>query len=383
MSDHISGPRALADPIADITDVYAFPSPETPGRLVLVLNTLPMAKPSDLFSAGLLYRFRLRPLTPPTGAASGWAFVPGNEELVLDCVFDPPEHVSDPAAGQTGPRAARELRDTRRGTRLLPRQRRSRVALGRGMRVFAGVRWDPFIMDARAALATIATRKLAFTDPGSIFLDGKNVLSIVVEIDTGFLAGWELVGVVAETLTRGEFNVRIERVGRPEVKNMMLAPKEFDPVNRDLEIRDLYNMEDAFHLGDSYAGAFRARLDANLAFWDGLDGKQDWPIGEDGSHPLTDLVLADYLVVDVTKPYVEQGSFLEIELAARRGEAHATCGGRTLNDDVMDTIFTQLVNAGHGPTIRDGVDAATRPGTATFPYLASPNPNPPEPPEHH
>ena len=157
---------------------------------------------------------------------------------------------------------------------------------------------------------------------------------------------------------------------------MMLAPKEFDPVNRDLEIRDLYNMEDAFHLGDSYAGAFRARLDANLAFWDGLDGKQDWPIGEDGSHPLTDLVLADYLVVDVTKPYVEQGSFLEIELAARRGEAHATCGGRTLNDDVMDTIFTQLVNAGHGPTIRDGVDAATRPGTASFPYLALAEPEP-------
>ena len=114
------------------------------------------------------------------------------------------------------------------------------------------------------------------------------------------------MGVVAETLTRGTFNVRIERVGRPEVKNMMLAPKEFDPVNRDLEIRDLYNMEDAFHLGDSYAGAYRARLDANLAFWDGLDGKVDWPIDEDGGHPLTELVLADYLVVDVTKPYLEQ-----------------------------------------------------------------------------
>ena len=231
-------------------------------------------------------------------------------------------------------------------------------------------------MDARAALATIATRKLAFTEPGSIFLDGKNVLSIVVEIDTALLPGWTLVGVVAETLTSGEFNVRIERVGRPEVKNMMLAPKDFDPVNRDLEIRDLYNMEDAFHLGESYAGAFRARLDANLAFWDGLDGKQDWPVGEDGSHPLTDLVLADYLVVDVTKPYVEQGSFLEIELAARRGEPHRTCGGRTLNDDVMDTIFTLLVNAGDGPTIRDGVDAATRPGTLGFPYLADAEPEP-------
>jgi hypothetical protein len=382
VSDHVSGPRALADPIADITDVYAFPSPETPGRLVLVLNTLPMAKPSDHFSAGLLYRFRLRPLTHAMDAGPGWQFVPGEDELVLDCVFDPPQHVSDLHAG--GPDHQQHgTCVTPAGEHLSFRVNDEQGGARRGVRVFAGVRWDPFIMDARAALATIANRKLAFTDPGSIFLDGKNVLSIVVEVDTGFLADWVLVGVVAETLTRGEFNVRIERVGRPEVKNMMLAPKEFDQVNRDLEVRDLYNMDDAFHLGDSYAGAYRARLDANLAFWDGLDGEQDWPTGENGSHPLTDLVLADYLVVDVTKPYVEQGSFLEVELAARRGEPHQTCGGRTLNDDVMDTVFTQLVNAGRGPTIRDGVDAATRPGTVSFPYLASPNPDPPEPPEHH
>ena len=323
MSDHISGPRALSDPIADITDVYAFPSPEDPGRLVLVLNTLPMAKPTDLFSAGLLYRFRLRPLTPHRGRE--------------------PVGVR-PGRRGAGPRLrVRRARSTTgrttcsTGTCVAPGGEEVRFRVndeaggsGGGIRVFAGVRWDPFIMDARAALATIATRKLAFTDHGSIFLDGKNVLSIVVEIDIALLPGGPLVGVVAETLTSGEFNVRIERVGRPEVKNMMLAPKEFDPVNRDLEIRDLYNMEDVFNPGESYAGAFRARLDANLAFWDGLDGKQDWPVGEDGRHPLTELVLGDYLVVDITKPYVEQGSFLEIELAARRGEPHATCGGRTL-----------------------------------------------------
>ena len=93
-------------------------------------------------------------------------------------------------------------------------------------------------------------------------------------------------------------------------------------------------------------------------------------------------MLADYLVVDVTKPYAEQGSFLEIELAARRGEAHRTCGGRALNDDVMDTIFTLLVNAGNGPVIRDGVDQATRPASRAFPYLAPPNPDPPEAPRH-
>ena len=380
MSDHISGPRALADPIADITDVYAFPSPDRPGSLVLVLNTLPMAKPSDVFSEGLLYRFRLRPITAPLHG-TGWRFLSGDEEVVLDCVFD----VSEDRSSDGGPSGV-QLRGscvTPTGDRVTFGVNDERGGSGGGIRVFAGTRWDPFIMDARAALATIATRKLAFTEHGSIFLDGKNVLSIVVEIDLALLAGWTLVGVVAETLTRGAFNVRVERVGRPEVKNMMLAPKDFDPVNRDLEIRDLYNMDDAFHLGDSYAGAYRARLDANLAFWDNLDGKVDWAPDEDGHHPLTELVLADYLLVDVTKPYQEQGSFLEIELAARAGEEHVTCGGRTLNDDVMDTIFTQLVNAGNGPTIRDGVDAATRPATALFPYLAPPNPDPPEPPEHH
>ncbi|MGC1568805.1 MAG: DUF4331 family protein, partial [Trebonia sp.] len=194
--------------------------------------------------------------------------------------------------------------------------------------------------------------------------------------------GAELVGVVAETLTRGSLNVRLERVGRPEVPNLMLAPKQFDSVNRDLEIRDLYNMDDAFDLSRAYESAYRARLNANLAFWDSLDGKTDWPACEDGTHPLTELILADYLVVDVTKPYAERGSFLEIELAARRGEAHRTCGGRALNDDVMDSIFTLLVNAGNGPVIRDGVDQATRPASRAFPYLAPPNPDPPEVPRH-
>src|SRR3954463_13995624 len=376
MSDHISGPRALSDPIADITDVYAFPSPERPGRLVLVMNTLPFAKPWDALSEGLIYRFRLRPLT--AGApGNGALFMAGDEEVVFDCVFAPhvhpngPRHFEQEGACTTpaGETVAFRVNDPAGGE-------------GGGVRVFAGARWDPFIMDAPAALRTIATGRLAFTDPSSIFLDGKDVLSLVVELDTALLGSAELVAVVAETLTRGAFNVRIERVGRPEVKNMMLAPKQFDAVNRDLEIRDLYNMEDAFHLADGYLGAYRARLNANLAFWDGLDGKVDWS-GGNGSHPLTELVLADYLAVDVTKPYVEQGSFLEIELAARQGREHATCGGRTLNDDVMDTLFTQLINAGKGPVIRDGVDRSTRPGTRTFPYLAEPNPDPPEPPEHH
>jgi len=380
MSDHISGPRALADPIADITDVYAFPSPEAPDRLVLVLNTLPFAQPGAAFSDGLVYRFRLRPLTlAETGddAGTGAPFVVGQREFVFDCVFGP--RTEEPGASSP---VQEGTCTTPAGESVTFMVNDPEGGRGHGVRVFAGVRWDPFFMDAPAALKTIATQQLCFTDPGTIFLDGKNVLSLVVELDLSHLPGVGLVGFVAETVTRGTFNVRIERVGRPEAKNLMLAPKQFDQVNRDLEIRDLYNMEDAFSLGESYPGAYRARLDANLAFWDGLDGKIDWPRG-DGAHPLTEVVLQDFLVIDVEKPYAEQGSFLEIELAALRGQEHQSCGGRALNDDVMDTIFTQLVTAGVGSPVRDGVDGATRPASTSFPYLADPNPDPPTPPEHH
>jgi hypothetical protein len=374
MSHHISGPRAVAEPIADITDLYAFPSPERPGYLVLVLNTLPFAPPTARFSDALIYRFRIRELLRNEAGAPAPFRPASDDDVVIDCVFSTPEpedggeqHCTCTLPG--GDTVSARVEDLVDGP------------TADGARVFAGPRWDPFILDAPAMLKTIATGELAFTDPGAIYLDGKNVLGLVVEVDCRTVLGdLELVGVAAETLTAGKLNVRLESAGRPEVPNMMLGPTRFDRVNRDLEIRDLYNMDDQFHPAHVYEGAYRARLDANLAFWDGLDGKVDWPPDEHGAHPLTELVLADYLVVDLTKPYVEHGSYLEIELAARRGEPHRTCGGRTINDDVMDKIFTLLIAGDNGTTIRDGVDRSSRPATTTFPYLSAPNPDPPQPP---
>ena len=369
MSDHISGPRALADPIADITDVYAFPSPERRGWLTLVMNTLPFAPADGRFSDGLVYRFRLRPGDVDPGVRRTQAAE--SPEWVVDCVFEAPDGSGKQAGRCTGPGGVE--------TEFVVDDPGS----GPTSKVFAGPRWDPFIMDAPAGLRTIAEQRLSFVEHGTIYLDGKNVLSLVVELDCEAVLGYVgPLAVVAETRTRGKFSVRVERVGRPEVKNLLLGPKQFDVVNRDLEIRDLYNMEDAFHLGSSYGGAYRARLDANLAFWDGLDSEVHWPPGRDGAHPLTELVLADYLVVDPSKPYAEHGSFLEIERSTLAGRPYETCGGRTLNDDVIDTLYTFWVNGGAGPVISDGVDAASRPASTTFPYLAEPNQHPPTPPEH-
>src|SRR5215203_5380537 len=176
MSDHISGPRALADPIADITDVYAFPSPERPGQLVLVLNTLPFAPPSALLSDGLVYRFRVRPLIG-RAATDPTPFAVAEEELTFDCVF------SDPTAGN-GAHGQEGTLTTPSGDVVRFRVNDEEGGSGHGVRAFAGPRWDPFMMDAPAMLKTIATRELAFdADSGAIYMDGKNVLSLVVEID--------------------------------------------------------------------------------------------------------------------------------------------------------------------------------------------------------
>jgi hypothetical protein len=63
MGDHFSSPRVFADPAAGIVDLYAFPSPELPGHVVLVLTVFPGATVTSLFSDAITYHFRIRPVT--------------------------------------------------------------------------------------------------------------------------------------------------------------------------------------------------------------------------------------------------------------------------------------------------------------------------------
>ena len=369
MADHFSGPRAVAEPTADITDLYVFPSPERPGHLVLVMNVFPFADSFSRFSDAIIYRFRLRPVAiAATGSAS--AFSVDADEFVIDVIFSP---LVDQGAG----RLAQE------GTCAMPSGEAIPFAVSDehgghadGVRVFAGPRSDPFFLDMLALRNSRKLRQLAFTDPGTNTIDGLNVLSIAVEANAAQFGGGPLLGVVAETLAAGKLPVRMERFGRPELKNIIMAPKIYDEINRDLEIRDLYNSEDAFDLGPAYLGTYRARLNANLAFYDSLDGTIDRPLGEDGAHPLTEFLLPDFMVVDVTKPFSDEGCF-EIERAMLADRPHATCGGRSLNDDAMDSLFTLIIGNGETP-VRDGADQATVPASRTFPYLAPPNPIPPE-----
>ena len=365
MSDHFSGPRALADPAADLTDLYAFPAPDNPRRLIVVMDVFGKAGPGAVFSDAAIYRFRFRRARiAATGSAAAFGVDP--DEVRFDVTFDRP----------SGGNPAHQRGQCRiPGGESVPFSTNDeRGATGRGVRVFAGQRSEPFFLDVHTILQSAETRKLAFKKVGSDTLFGTNVLSIVLEIEWAELLGsGPMFAIVCETLRAGTQPVRIERLGRPEIKNVSMSFKMFDQINRDLEIRDLYNSEDAFALIPDYVGAYRARLNANLSFWDSLDGKTDWPLDERGNHPLTQLLLADFLVIDTSKPFRDT-SYFEIEQAMLSGRPHESPGGRWLNEDVMDSIFTLYINGGHGPRISDGIDAPITWSSKVFPYLAPPNP---------
>jgi hypothetical protein len=368
MSDHFSGPRALADPTADISDVFAFPAPENPELLVVVMDVFGKAGPTAVFSDAVIYRFRIRPVDIAKAGAEA-AFAPRQDEFIFDFTFDVP-------SGRSG--SGRPLQQGRcstpSGNTISFRADDENGGTTEGVRVFAGQRSEPFFLDVRMIEKTVATGKLSFKPTGSDTLYGTNILAIVIKFEwRKILNGGPLFAVVCETLAAGKRPIRIERVGRPEIKNVSLSWKMFDQVNKDLEIRDLYNSEDAFALRPDYFDAYRVRLNANLAFYDGLDGKIDWPFDRFGNHPLTKLLLADFLVVDPSKPFAET-SYFEIERAMLEGRPHTTPGGRWLNQDIMDFVFTLYVNGGNGPPVNDGIDAPIAWSSKTFPYLAPPNP---------
>jgi hypothetical protein len=367
MSDHFSGPRSLTDPAADITDVFAFPCPDSPQHLVLAMDVFGKAGPAALFSDAVIYRFRVRPAAiAATGPAASFAV--GTDEVIFDCVFEVPSN------SEGGAQPAQNGRCITPNGEVIPFSVNDEGgARGEGVHVFAGQRSEPFFLDVRMVLKTVETRQLAFKKVGSDTLYGTNVLAIVLKFEWAkLLKGGPIFALVCETLASGKRPVRIERVGRPEIKNVSLSFKMFDRVNRDLEIRDLYNSEDAFNLASDYFDAYRVRMNANLTFYDGLDGKVDWPADEHGNHPLTKLLLADFLVVDASKPFGET-SYFEIERSMLKRQAHVTAGGRWLNEDMMGFIYTLYVNAGNGPRIEDGIDGPIAWSSNVFPYMAPPN----------
>ncbi len=362
-SDHFDGPAVLGDPTTDITDMYVFPSPEKPERLVLVMNVIPNAGTKRWFSHALDYRFRLRPVAiSGTGVEAGFSV--GKQEISFRCVF------SDLKTSPSGEKQAGHCHSPGGELHFTVGQGTPEAEFQKtGLKVFAGLRLDPFFMDVAGYVRSMKEGRLNFI--GKNTAQGLNILSIIVEVDRErFLTKPDgMYGVISEVRSRGGKSVVLDTFGRPEITNVILADPGYDKVNTTIDVRDIFNQRDLFGEPGAYAEPLQARFNANLRRMDTMDGQEDWAM-KDGIHPLTALHMADFTVIDLSKP-VGNGSWFEIEKAIVEGREHKTGGGRWLDDDICDIQYTFLM-ARNREEISDGVDQPTKPASQTFPYLRDP-----------
>src|SRR5499426_2939580 len=87
MSDHVDGPRSIGDPSADLTDLFAFTSPENPARTVLAACVFPSAGEDAIFSNVIDHAIVVRRMTV-AGIGNAAKFEPGNEEIRFTFRFE-------------------------------------------------------------------------------------------------------------------------------------------------------------------------------------------------------------------------------------------------------------------------------------------------------
>src|ERR1700752_5182617 len=217
MSDHVDGPRSIGDPAADLTDLFAFTSPEDPQRTVLGACVFPSAGEDALFSNVVDYSIVLRRVTV-AGVGNAAKFQPFDDEIRFSFRFGV---LTRNATGKAIQRGVCSLPDGREVV-VTVNDQNGAATPDRDVRVFSRVRSDPFYLAWNIA----ALKKL----PNLLQL--SNVLCVIVEVDTRHVldpARGSLFGAIAETvpISRqrtliGPPVLRIDWVGRPEQTNLRL-----------------------------------------------------------------------------------------------------------------------------------------------------------------
>jgi len=361
MSDHVDGPRSVGEPAADVTDLFAFTSPQNPAHTVLAMCVFPSAGESAIFSNVIDHSIVVRRVSV-LAVGNAAKFRPADDEIRFNFRFDT---LTRDSAGIVIQRGVCTLPDGRELPFTVNDEKGGSTPES-DVRVFAGLRSDPFY------LAWIASELKKVPN----LLQHDNVLCLVVEFDTRRLldpAKGSLFGAIAETVPArqpsgniGHPVARIDWVGRPEQTNVRLNNPAL--VAKD-DLRDLWNQQTPFAIAKELQPLFLQRLKDSLVNWDMRDGKADWtPEALDAS---ANVFLDDFLLFDVARPITDD-SHLEIEKSTLAGRPYQTGGGRTVNANVIDILLTWLVNRDR-EFLQGGATGATKPGMDAFPYFATPN----------
>ncbi len=210
MSHHYSGPDygfPNGDARLDLTDLYAFPSPEDAEKSILIMNVHPSVGVSPP-----------EPTTPvPFAHEALYEFkIDTNGDLVADVAYRVRFSAFEAGVQTASVRRAegeQAARTDDAGRLLLEgapvsMAREARVTTAGGYRFFAGWRSDPFFFDTLGAL-----NDMQFT--GKDFFAEADVCSIVLELPNSALAGGK-VGLWARTVDgRGGKWLQAERGARP------------------------------------------------------------------------------------------------------------------------------------------------------------------------
>lgn len=356
-SDHIDGPVTMKHRVADLTDFYAFPTPNKAGSVTLILNTYPVVLKSEHFTDKATYVFMIRKAVVNASQKQ----IETNTEVLINCKAQTPEDDNN------------HVMNCKSTNGLVATSRYNVVSAAKAtdnFRLFAGMRSDPFFFNSDFAQDAATQKRINAPNSSNIMAD-MNVLSVVIEIDMNKIypqghTGSFAFATAVYTKDKPESEIRIlDRIGRPEITNVSLVTQAGDT-----DIRDRFNIDRPFSVLLEAQRAYEARLIKNINYYDGLDKKNDW--NEFDKINLARILADDFLVLDTTKPCAKN-SFLEIEKSLVKGSAITSCGGRHPNDDIMDTLFTSYIAGLNGARIRDGVDAPNKVVSAEFPHLAAPS----------
>jgi hypothetical protein len=369
-SDHLDTPSVIADPRADIGDIFAWTSPDH-HKLNLV-----MAIVGHGFSKDLAYVFHVD---------SGARFGKTTATTTISCRFAGPEIRCEAGEDEVQSNASRP-------EGLVSRHHRYRV--------FAGLRDDPFFNNVKgtreaydfAAAALKAGAPLdeagcpAFDKstsagilnrwrhtrggPAQNLLSGWTPASLVVSIDLPAVSrGGRMLAVWGETVgPKG----RIDRMGRPLTGNALLATLEPEAVSDAL--KEAYN-----HATPATSDAFIPEIEKTLGLYDAFDGEcgnamiADRPAGASRYLNLAILLADDRLWIDGAGKRCATLFAVELAALAGRRDLAGDCGGRTPNYDAVD-VYRSLLATGRLTGVDDGVDHDDHVHSDTeFPFLAAPD----------
>lgn len=185
-SDHRDSALLTANPAEDIADVYTFLSPTDPNRVVLAMTVSGFIPPSEngttFFDPQILYEIKLDTDGDAVEDRVIQAFVTGSGPHQVMHFRGP---VAPLAAGTTdrvvpGPEVA---------TVRVSHSADPIIADRNGVKVFAGVRDDPFFFDLAQFKHVVAGEAASFNNPGADAFAGFNVLALVIELPKSQLGG--------------------------------------------------------------------------------------------------------------------------------------------------------------------------------------------------